>query len=53
MEGVAAVGDVAGAMKAIDVVVEQGEGSPADRAESLVAVQDKVVGGSTVIARWR
>jgi phosphatidylserine decarboxylase len=25
---------------------------PADRAESLVAVQDKVVGGSTVIARW-
>ncbi|MFI6075907.1 phosphatidylserine decarboxylase [Actinoplanes sp. NPDC051343] len=25
---------------------------PADKAESLVAVQDKVVGGSTVIARW-
>ncbi|MEV6844738.1 phosphatidylserine decarboxylase [Actinoplanes sp. NPDC051411] len=25
---------------------------PADRAEPLVAVQDKVVGGSTVIARW-
>ena len=34
MDGVAAVGDVAGAMKAIDVVVEQGEGSPADREES-------------------
>jgi phosphatidylserine decarboxylase len=25
---------------------------PADRAESLVAVGDKVIGGSTVIARW-
>ena len=25
---------------------------PADRAEALVAVQDKVIGGSTVIARW-
>jgi phosphatidylserine decarboxylase len=25
---------------------------PADKAEALVAVQDKVVGGSTVIARW-
>jgi phosphatidylserine decarboxylase len=25
---------------------------PADKAEPLVAVQDKVVGGSTVIARW-
>jgi phosphatidylserine decarboxylase len=26
---------------------------PADRAESLVAVKDKVIGGATVIARWR
>jgi phosphatidylserine decarboxylase len=26
---------------------------PADRAESLVAVDDKVIGGSTVIARWK
>jgi phosphatidylserine decarboxylase len=25
---------------------------PADRAEALVAVDDKVIGGSTVIARW-
>jgi phosphatidylserine decarboxylase len=25
---------------------------PADRAESAVAVNEKVVGGSTVIARW-
>jgi phosphatidylserine decarboxylase len=26
---------------------------PADRAESLVAVQDKVIGGATAIARWK
>jgi hypothetical protein len=34
MEGVGAIGDVASAMAAIDLIVEQGEGSPADREDS-------------------
>jgi hypothetical protein len=46
MEGVAAIGDVAGAMVGIDTVVEQGEGSPTDRDDShyrsFVAIRDEL-----------
>lgn len=47
IEGVAAIGNVAGAMVAIDTVVEQGEGSPADRDDShyrrFATIRDELV----------
>jgi hypothetical protein len=45
LDGVAAIDDLAGAYAAIDLIVEQGEGSPADREEShyrsFLAVRDE------------
>jgi hypothetical protein len=45
MEGIEAISDVASAMAAIDLVVEQGEGSPADREDShyrsFIAIRDE------------
>jgi hypothetical protein len=46
LEGVRPVTSLAGAMQAIDIIVEQGEGSPADRDEShyrsFLAVRDEL-----------
>jgi hypothetical protein len=46
LEGVAPITDLAGATAAIDIIVEQGEGSPADRDEShyrsFLAIRDEV-----------
>lgn len=46
LEGVKPVTDLAGAMAAIDIIVEQGEGSPGDRDEShyrsFLAVRDEL-----------
>lgn len=46
LEGVKPVTDLAGALTAIDIIVEQGEGSPADRDEShyrsFLAVRDEL-----------
>jgi hypothetical protein len=46
--GVEPISDLAGALKAIDVIVEQGEGSPADREQShyreFLSVRDELEG---------